>query len=248
MYTEITSISNTVVKYVRQLKNNSFAKQEKKVIVEGANSIKDIPEKFRIEMLFVTKKFGDFDVNAKQKYLLSDKVMDAISDTATPCGILAVVNCDVEADLDSLPCVVLDGVSDPGNVGTIIRTCVACGIQRLIAINSANVWSSKVVRASMSGCFKIGLIECDSVENAIHMLRGYTVYSLDMQGENIFNMKSYDEKFALVVGNEARGISQKMRERSDNILSIPMTKNIESLNAGVSCSIALYQMTLANNN
>lgn len=247
MYNEITSISNAIIKYVRQLKNNAFAKKEKKVIVEGANSVKDIPDDFGIEMLFVTQKFADFNISAKNKYLVSDKVMDAISDMTTPCGILAVVNCDKDITLDNLPCVVLDGVSDPGNVGTIIRTCVACGIKRLIAINSVNVWSTKVIRASMSGCFKMGLIECDSVENALKLLDGYNVYCLDMQGENLFSKQFNDNKFALVVGNEARGLSKEMRDRADNILSLPMTDRIESLNAAVSCSIALYQMTLAKN-
>ena len=169
--------------------------------------------------------------------------MNAISDTSTPPGILCVIDIP-NFDFDDKNIVVLDGVSDPGNFGTIIRTCVACGVKNIIAINCVDYTSPKVVRSSMGGVFKV-VVKNVNYEKALQLLEGYNVLSLDMSGKSIYDMEKTDSKIALVVGSEAHGVSKIMLDRCDNLISLPMIGDIESLNAAISLSVALYHLTFA---
>ena len=168
--------------------------------------------------------------------------MKAMSETVTPSGILVLVQyAEKELDLSG-NIVITDGVSDPGNMGTIIRTCVACGVRQIIAVDSVDCFSGKVLRASMGGVFKININKL-SREEAVKTVKSsvHTVYSLDMNGENIFNTEKPQGLFALAVGSESRGLSQEFRNAS-KVISLPMAGQMESLNAAVSLSVALYEL------
>ena len=133
---------------------------------------------------------------------------------------------------------VLDGVSDAGNMGTIIRTAVAMGVEDFITINCVDPYSPKVVRSTMGGVYYANIVPF-SYAGACDALANYKVAVLDMGGENVFDYMP-DTPLALVVGSEAHGVSKEMRQRANKVLAIPMYGNkIESLNAGVSASIVM---------
>lgn len=241
---EITSLQNSKVQHIRKLKDKTYRRECGQYVVEGENLVKDLPEHLSVREVYVLKsKLSVFkyiiDRYADDKiFVVDEKVMKALSETVTPSGILVLLDM-TQAELDlSRNIVVLDGISDPGNMGTIIRTCVACGVKQVIAVNSADYTSGKVIRASMGGIFKVNVTELDH-DAAIRSLEGHTVYALDMNGENIFKMSHVDRPFALVVGSESRGLSDEFRH-SSHIVSLPMSGEIESLNAAVSLSTALY--------
>lgn len=247
---EIVSVSNEKIQYVRKLvREKSFRLENNEFVVEGANIIKDLPKNIGIKFLFVEEsKIQTYkDILAKFNediiFSVSSKVMNAISDTSTPPGILCVIDIP-NFDFDDKNIVVLDGVSDPGNFGTIIRTCVACGVKNIIAINCVDYTSPKVVRSSMGGVFKV-VVKNVNYEKALQLLEGYNVLSLDMSGKSIYDMEKTDSKIALVVGSEAHGVSKIMLDRCDNLISLPMIGDIESLNAAISLSVALYHLTFA---
>ena len=136
-------------------------------------------------------------------------------------------------------CIFLDGVADPGNVGTILRTANAAGYTQVyLSTDCADPYAPKSVRASMSGLFFTKL--CRGVrEDILSVLKGTPVIVADMNGENVFAFQS-PTSFTLVIGNEANGISKETRERATHTVKIPMRETQESLNAAISAGIIMY--------
>ncbi len=237
----ITSISNSTICGVRNLVRDSSLRQEcGNFVAEGYNIVKDIPKGYILE-LFLTKaafeKHGDLEYLCEFVTLVSDKVMGAISDTKTPSGILAVCSMPRITTGESNRVILLDNLSDPGNVGTILRTATACGITEVWTYgNCADLYSPKVVRSSMGGIFHVTARKVE-IEDIIG-----SVLVLDMDGENLYEMDSVPQSFVIVIGSESRGVSPEIRELASKVISLPMGENMQSLNAGVSLSVALYHL------
>ena len=136
----------------------------------------------------------------------------------------------------------LDGISDPGNLGTIFRTVAAVGVKKIYLVNCCDPYSPKTVRSSMSGIYHVEFYEC-SYEESFAALSGVKVFAADMGGSNIFEINPPDD-YCVVIGNEANGISEEIEKRADGIIGIPMSKTSESLNAAVSLAITLYTLTV----
>ena len=242
----ITSIANEKVKFLRSLADAKTRKKEGLYIAEGANLIKDIPSPESVRMLFVKESKRDSFEDILNRFsaetvVLSDELFDRVSDTVTPAGIAAVVEIPKSTDISDIndeKIIVLDHVSDAGNVGAVLRTAVAAGYKTAVMLGCADPYSPKAVRASMSAVFKIKI--CFSDNNAFLCSKNivkYDIMILDMMGENIFTHVPHG-KYALVVGNEAHGVSKEIKAVGRK-LSIPMT-SMESLNAAVSAGVAMY--------
>ena len=237
----IRSTSNSKVQYLRKLANKKFRQAEGVFVAEGVNLIKDMPSHVSLKTVFVAESKIEVLRNVWDKYtsvyFLEDRIFESVSDTVTPSGIMAIIDLPENIIPSSNRIMVLDHVSDSGNVGTIIRTAVACGFGDIVLLGGADPYSQKAVRSSMGGVFSANI----SIMTEDKLLSlGYPIYVLDMDGENLYNFMP-DDKFALVVGSEAAGVSDSLRENANKVLSIPM-ENMESLNAGVSASIAMYQL------
>lgn len=243
----ITSITNKKAQHIKSLvKNRADRYKYRQFVIEGVNIVKDIPKDVRFELYYTAERYPDVIhllERAKVSYEVSKKVMNSICDTVTPSGMLAVVDMKEEIFSKSDKVILLDGISDPGNMGTIIRTAVALGIKDILAVNSVDAYSPKVIRSSMGGIFNTSVTSVNS-EKALELISDYKVYILDMNGDNIFDkdFKIDNKRFVLAVGSEAHGISDIMKGRADRVLSLPMTDKIESLNAGVSLTAALYRI------
>lgn len=247
----VTSVANAKIKYFASLKDKDTRRAERKLLAEGANIVRDLPEGVIVESLIVsqdkTEQFADviaaYEGTRTAIYEVSEKCMQKISDTATPAGIVAVVAMPFEKRVIKEDVAVLDGISDPGNFGTIVRTCVACGISQILAVNCTDWTAGKVIRGSMGGVFSVNIVTADSADEADALLKNHNVYALDMGGENVYDAVIDKERpFALVAGNEAHGISPYFKARADKILALPMKEGMESLNAAVAMSIAMYTL------
>ena len=183
-------------------------------------------------------------------FLVNDAVMYKLSDTETPQGILAVVEMqDMEAENlltdDDMPfIIVMDGLQDPGNMGTIIRTAEGAGVTGiLISSDSVDPYSPKVVRATMGALFRMKLCISTDLKEDISLLKekGITVFGTHLSGKEF-----YDEDFripsAFLIGNEGRGLKDDVAETADRLLRIPMKGRVESLNAGVSAAVVMYEV------
>ncbi len=140
--------------------------------------------------------------------------------------------------------VILDHLEDPHNFGSIIRTCECAGIKEIIIPKDRSVLvNDTVVKVSVGAINHVKIILVSNLVNAINKLKekGYFIYAADMQGEN-YSEVNYNDKKALVIGNEGKGISEIVRKNSDVIVSIPMKGKINSLNAAVSAAILIYGM------
>lgn len=183
-------------------------------------------------------------------FLVNDAVMYKLSDTETPQGILAVVEMqDMEAENlltdDDIPfIIVMDGLQDPGNMGTIIRTAEGAGVTGiLISSDSVDPYSPKVVRATMGALFRMKLCISTDLKEDISLLKekGITVFGTHLSGKEF-----YDEDFripsAFLIGNEGKGLKDDVAETADRLLRIPMKGRVESLNAGVSAAVVMYEV------
>ncbi len=240
----IASSANQKIKFLRSLITHKKARKDnKKFIVEGATLFRETPSSL-IEEVYCRE--GDFELlsmavaKCSAVYEVSAAVFDSLSDTVSPSGILAIVrerqpNCSLGNKV-----LLLDGVSDPGNVGTLIRTAAGFKLDAVLLVDSAEAYSPKVVRSAMGGIFKLDVITTDRA-SALDMIKGRTLYALDMDGTNIKTLIK-PRSYVIAVGNEAHGISPEIREQADYITSI-VAPGIESLNAAVAGSIAMFQFS-----
>ena len=241
----ITSSQNEKIKNLRVLFKEKKAREEQNVfLAEGVNLVKDIPATYFVRDLFVKASKYDELSSLEDKFnleawVVDDRIFDALGDTVAPSGVIAVVEkppvvTKVEGDTVFL----LDGITDPGNLGTIIRTAAAKGIGYVVCMDCTDAYSPKCVRAAMSGTFFVRIAECNE-EEALRLVEGYDIAALDMGGTDIYDYRR-GKKLALTVGSEAHGVRKSVRNKAKDILAIPMNGKIESLNAAISIGIAAY--------
>ena len=238
----ITSKNNPLIKETAALKEKKARKQLGLFLVEGIKMAREcMASDFEIERVFLSESYqGEQDFPTDKTVLVSDDVFRFLSDEKTPQGVLCRVktpNYPLQEPKEA--CLVLDGVSDPANVGAIIRTANAAGYNEIyLTQGCADPYSPKSVRASMSGIFFAKLYMGERAE-ILSVLKDTPILAADMQGENAFTF-SPPEKFALAIGNEANGISEEMERAANGVVKIPMAATQESLNAAVSAGILMY--------
>jgi len=148
-------------------------------------------------------------------------------------------------DIDSDFVVILDHLEDPHNFGSIIRTCECLGVTNIIIPKDRSVSvNDTVVKVSTGAIEHVKIIMVSNLVNAIKKLQqmNYFVYAADMDGVD-YRTLTYSEKKALIIGNEGSGISKRVKDNSDVVVSIPMKGKLNSLNASVSAGILLYGMS-----
>lgn len=239
----ITSRQNARVRRIASLKEKKYREQYGEYTVEGVKMVREaialgLPVR---EVAGIAEAIADLPKGNYEILETDENVFFAMSGTKTPQGVLAVIRLpENKAAAPRGNCAVLDGVSDPGNLGTIIRTCAALGMKDVYLCNCADAHSPKTVRASMSGIFFTDIHEF-AREKVAELISGCTVVAADMNGENIFGAQ-INEPFALVVGNEAHGLSEFFREKAEKIISLPMQAGVESLNVSVAFAVAAYTL------
>ncbi|MBE5742789.1 MAG: RNA methyltransferase [Clostridiales bacterium] len=240
----ITSKSNSTVKEIASLKDKKFRKKSGTFVVEGYKMVNEaIRSGKEIRLLVATeeavKRFEEYNLKT---LTVTDEVFSFLSDAVTPQGVLAVLKEEQKSPIKpTKPSVLLDGVSDPGNMGTIIRTCAAVGVEDVYLVDCCDPFSPKAVRSSMSGIFFVNLYFLKREE--VKTVMGDTpIIVADMNGENVFTFNPPNE-YCLVIGNEANGVSNEIEEIATHTVKIPMKQTSESLNAGISLAVTLYELT-----
>jgi RNA methyltransferase, TrmH family len=248
----ITSSQNPKIKLVRALLEHTKERREAGAfVVEGVRLIEeaDVRDwKFR---------FGLYDSSLNPRgsslveHLLargieveevSERLMKSLSDTETPQGILAVLEL-TQSRFPPFPDFVLiaDRIRDPGNLGTLLRTAAATGVQAVfLPPETTDAFSPKVVRAGMGAHFRLP-IQRMRWEKIQREIKGLQVYLADMDGHTCWET-DLREPLALIIGSEAEGASDEARELATQKISIPMSGDMESLNAGVAGSVLMFEV------
>ena len=251
-------ISKNDLNYYSSLLTKKYRKAENKFIVEGKKSVLEgINSSYKCEIIFVTNKFSGENsdtinqITASKNRIntLKEKEFQKLSDTKTPQGIAAVF---LKPKLDSAQLfsindkiiVILDNISDPGNLGTIIRNCDWFGIKNiLLSENIVDYTNPKVIRASMGSVFHVNVFEYVSSGSLSQLKeKGYEILCADTEGENIFNYRS-ERKKILVLSSEAHGPSKEIESLSDKKICIPKLGNAESLNVASASAVLLALLT-----
>lgn len=237
LFMTIQSRSNPRVRALAQLKEKKFRKERGEYLVEGVKMVSEciVAEK-NVTCVVCTEEYADKFPGA---LIVTRQVFEYISCERTPQGVMASVMVpDTVPHAPKGKCILLDGLQDPGNVGTIIRTANAAGYGEIYMINCADPFSPKCVRASMSGVFFADIMQ-GSEHQVLSALGGTPIVCADMNGTDAYSFTP-PEKFCLCIGSEGSGISANVRTAAKYTVKIPMAPTCESLNAAVSAGILMY--------
>ena len=234
----IESLNNEKIKYYTKLNDKKYRKSEKLFIAAGEHLVTEALKKNIVKEILLLN--GEENVYGDVTYVTSD-ILKKVSDLTNYPKVLAI--CYIKDDLKIEGNVVaLDNIKDPGNLCTIIRSAVAFNYDTiLLSEECVDVYNSKVVRATEGMLFNVNIVTCDLFSTLLKLKEsGYKIYGTDVvNGES----PAYESnKHVLIIGSEARGMSNSIREICDKNLYIKMNDKCESLNAGVSASILMYEL------
>lgn len=228
------------VKYYKKLREKKYILEYGKYLVEGEHLVEEAFKCGLLEEIIVCEdNIYDFGVPS---IVMSFKDMKSISLLNSVPNIMGVVKFRNNNDIVGNKIVLLDDVQDPGNVGTIIRSALAFNVDTVVlSLGSVSLFNDKMIRSSEGTIFKMNVVRMD-LELAIAEIkaRGIKVFYADMFGEESLEDLSLDS-YALVLGSEGQGISDKVRELADSSICVPINNDVESLNVAVCGGIIMYK-------
>ena len=244
----LSSLKNPKVLAWRSLKEKKGRSEHRVFLVEGVRMVREaLSSSFTVQALLLRDDFiPDFPLpESVPAYRLPAHVFQAVCDTRTPQGIAAILSLQTR-NADGPRLLALDGVQDPGNVGTIIRTADAAGFSGvLFSPDCADLFSPKVLRSTMGSIFRLGFSFPESLPAALEQLKkdGYSVLSSQLDGDPFYDRKDVSSSLVLVIGNEGSGVSGAVKAVATHRLCLPMRGGAESLNAAVAAGIMMYDLT-----
>lgn len=243
--TEITSRKNKLVLHALSLHDKKARDSEGLFFTEGgklfgeAKGVGMTPVR-----VFVTEGFlsRDPDFDESCAILVTDEVYSKITDEKAPEGIFAIFEkSGVKAKEERSSLLILEGIQDPGNVGTLLRCAVAFGVGEVLTVGCADIYSPKCVRSTMGAIFKMPCKSFEDIDGAVEYARERTdrVIATALHEDSISLDDAKTEYAAIMIGSEGRGLSPRAIELADEKVIIPI-ENIESLNASVAGAICMY--------
>lgn len=243
----ITSQDNARIVEIAKLSQKKYRRLARRYVIEGARLVADALKHGANVLAVYVSESRQEDFHFDNQVIVADRVFAKIADTVTTQGVLAVVQmANSELTKPTGNCLVLDGLQDPGNVGTLIRTAAACGFTDVYAVNTVDLYSPKVLRSAMSAHFCVRLHEVENVERAFELLAGVEIVCADMDGDNVFEA-AFGAQTALVLGNEGNGLSDCAKANASRAVALPMEGGFESLNVAVAGSVVMYQIYSKSN-
>ena len=252
----ISSKDNEFIKHIKKLKDKKYRDESNEYIIEGIKLIEEaINEKANIKQIVICEECGKtqeipkklmYEIASYECIYVTENIFTNITDVKNPQGILAIIeknNSKTEIDYKEDIIVALDDIQDPGNLGTILRTIDSIGLKQiLVSKGTADSYNPKVVRSTMGAIFRVKIIECDDLVKTLKEVKKhkYELVVTSLQTDNDIYDINYHKK-AIVIGNEANGVSKEIQDIADKKVKIPMLGKTESLNASVATGIVLYE-------
>ncbi len=243
----------------RDLKRRKARERQRLFVAEGIRAVEELLRSpLTIRGALVAPQLGEASRGAELARALRGRNVElaevdarefaSAAETEAPQGVLAIAEVPARglaqlAPADGLRVLVLDGVQDPGNVGAILRSAAAFGVDATLALpGTVDLWNAKVVRSAMGAHFQHPALVCtweelDSFQAAFDL----SMWAADTAGSPVDGAVPPD-RLALIVGNEGSGISEDARQRADGLVAIPIAPVVESLNVAVATGILLYEL------
>lgn len=256
MIKRIESSDNPFIKKASSLKNKKYRDKENLFITEGIKICEDIlwdsKKNKYIQNLILTE--SNEELLSQEPYasfinktiVIKEKQVKEITDTVTPQGVFLLLQkevLDLNVEIKNYSRVlILDGVADPGNMGTLIRTALSAKFDAIISLKgSVDAYNPKVVRSTMGAITKIDIFDSLNPQETVSVLKssGFTIFAADLKGKRTIYDNFPEEKIALVMGSEAKGINIP-EENFDMKITIPMNEKTESLNVSVAGGLLMY--------
>lgn len=263
MIIEILSKNNDIIKYIKKvISNPKKRKQDDVFLIEGLRLCEEaVKNNVDIIKVFYTSKFYQkhnslintiISANNSQGYIVNETVMEYISDTETPQGIVCLCKMiDKNISIDTIKSyskiILLENLQNPSNLGSIFRSLDAFGVDLvIISSDSCDVYNPKSLRGSMGAIFKLNIMIENNISGLLVALKkeGFNICSAvpSNKAESVKILGDL-KKVVAILGNEGNGISKKIIELSDRHIVIPMRENCESLNVAVAAGIISWEMT-----
>ena len=240
------------IKLIQSLKQTKFRKENKMFVVEGNKLVSElIASDFKIEKILVTEtwleKFPEMSASLNSYEIVNAKQMEQMSSMVTPPGIIATAHTPSynirPENAENEFILALDGINDPGNLGTMIRTADWFGINKIVCSNDcADAWQAKTIQSTMGSIFRIQVMETDLKE--FLSLLNVPIYGALMDGENIFTKKIENKNGVIIIGSESHGIRKDVLPLVTSPIHIPRGNGsqTESLNASVAAAIIMAEI------
>lgn len=258
----ITSSNNANIKNILALQKKGKARKDQDVfVVEGIKMVSEIPLGSLVQLYVAEGYLSQTEhcvyleelTNRHGIYyeVVADKVFWEIADTRTPQGILAIVQqrhynfSDLFSSERTDHLVILEGIQDPGNLGTILRAGEGAGVTGVVmSKGTVDIYNPKVIRATMGSIYRVPFLYTDCLEEILTEVRKRcTLYAAHLRGELCYERMDFSRNTAFLIGNEANGLSEKIASFADQLIRIPMLGKVESLNAAVAASILMYEVS-----
>lgn len=243
------TLSKERIKFLARLLQKKVRRSERLVVIEGENIISQLTDNgiFPLELYHSERVAIPPNLSHIPALYCTEHDMQRFSEAQTSPGLAALYPIPEESVGEFSTALYLDGISDPGNLGTIFRTCAAFGIGAiLLSPECAEVFSPKVIRASLGSVFWMPHI---TLSHAELLARGNALYCLIMDGKT--SLESFDPPLSpaiYVIGSEAHGISPELSRQASGMIRISMAKGMESLNAGIAVGILAHHLHIAGKN
>ena len=255
----ITSTANGKVKRLINLKKKRKLRDEEHVfLVEGIRMFREVPVD-ELQEVYVSESFykkekvlvnaiaGQAGVHIE---VLTDTVFAHASDTKTPQGVLCVVRQKSYKLEDLLKgekrhLLVLDNLQDPGNMGTIVRTAEGAGVTGVImSRDCVDIYNPKTIRSTMGSIYRMPFYYAEDILKAIRKIKdaGIKVYAAQLNGEKSYDEEDYAFSCAFLIGNEGNGLREETSKMADHYIIIPMSGEVESLNAAIAASVLMFEV------
>ncbi len=239
----ITSLTNDSVKEIVKLRDKKYRDLTSTFIVEGFHLVEEAyKNKLLLKLLKLESSSSSFDVETVS---VTESIMKKISELNTVSDYIGICRYKDVMEEYGDNVIVLNGVQDPGNLGTIIRSAIAFNISTIVVDNNTvDVYNSKVIRATQGMIFNINIIKKDLYSFINDMKKkGYIICSTNTDGDVLLKDINKSEKHVIIMGNEGTGIEKELEKACDCSIRIPINSNCESINVGVATSIVLYELS-----
>ena len=240
MIYHLKSKDNRHIVEAAKLKQAKYRQQEKLFLIEGFHLLEMAVQAKVVEKVFALKEIESL---AADQYLVSEEILKKLASSQNPQGVVAVCRVQEEKNLSCEHILYLDAISDPGNLGTILRTALAFGyFDVILSPNSVSAYNEKALSASQGAIFGLNILNGDLTTLADLKTKGYQIIATALKKSVPLDVVNVQKKHVVVLGNEARGISEEALSLADCAVRIEIS-GIDSLNVAVAGGIVLYELT-----